>query len=82
MLVTPRGGPASCRSLHLDGCDPGLDLDALRRHEAWLRPMVRALVGDDAEDMLQQTWLGPGSGRPAKAAPSARGSAPWPSVSR
>lgn len=34
------------------------DLEDLARHETWLRPMVRALVGDDAaNDVLQLTWL-------------------------
>ena len=38
--------------------NPPFDLDALRRNEAWLRPMVAALVGDDASgDVLQRTWL-------------------------
>lgn len=34
------------------------DLETLRRQEAWLRPVVRALVADDAaSDVLQETWL-------------------------
>lgn len=38
--------------------DPALDLLDVARHEAWLRPLVRSLVGDDAAgDVLQHTWL-------------------------
>lgn len=34
------------------------DLETLRRQEAWLRPVVRALVADDAaSDVLQETWI-------------------------
>lgn len=34
------------------------DLETLSRQEAWLRPVVRALVADDAaSDVLQETWL-------------------------
>ena len=52
--------------------EPTLELDALLRHQDWLRTLVRVLVADDhrAEDVVQETWLaamkhppGPGSVR-------------------
>ncbi|MEO6595949.1 MAG: RNA polymerase sigma factor, partial [Planctomycetota bacterium] len=42
----------------MSSASPIPDLEELRRHEAWLRPMLRALVGEsDTNDVLQRTWL-------------------------
>ncbi len=36
-----------------------LDAEALMRHDAWLRPFVRSILGDgqQVDDVLQETWM-------------------------